>query len=201
MIHPLANIDRGVVIGRGTRVWQFVIILEGAVLGIDCNICSHCLIEGDVTIGARVTVKSGVQLWNGITLEDDTFIGPNAAFANDLYPRSRNYQTKIPKTIVEKGASVGANATILPGIRIGKYSMIGAGAVVTRNVPAHAIVSGNPAKPKGWICTCGKKLAPSMSIDIWECSCKSQYRMGPCDGLEKSKRYRKSVITKPPTAD
>lgn len=127
-------------------MWQFCVILSGAIVGEDCNICSHCLIEGGVKVGSRVTVKSGVQLWDGVTLEDDVFVGSNATFTNDPYPRSKQYPEAYTPTIVEAGASIGANATILPGLRIGRGAMVAAGAVVTRDVPAHGIVKGNPAR-------------------------------------------------------
>lgn len=133
-------------IGDGTRVWQYVVILAGARIGRDCNICSHCLIENDVLIGDRVTVKSGVQLWDGIQIEDDVFIGPNVTFANDPFPRSKVYPAKWKQTLVKRGASIGANATILPGVTIGEHAMVGAGAVVTRDVADRAVVIGNPAK-------------------------------------------------------
>lgn len=144
-IHPLSDVQSSA-IGRGTRIWQFVVVLSEAVIGEDCNICSHCFIENDVVIGDRVTVKSGVQLWDGIRLEDDVFVGPNATFTNDLYPRSRQYPDSFPRTIVRRGASIGANATILPGVVIGEGAMVGAGAVVTRDVPAGVVVVGNPAR-------------------------------------------------------
>lgn len=144
-IHELANVDE-CKIGKGTRVWQFVVITKGARIGDDCNICAHTLIEGDVVIGNRVTVKSGVYIWDGIRIEDDVFIGPNAAFTNDLMPRSRVYPEKFSGAWVKKGASIGANATILPGLTIGQHSMIGAGSVVTEDVPDYAVVAGNPAK-------------------------------------------------------
>lgn len=137
-------------IGDNTRIWQFVVILQGARIGSDCNICSHCLIENDVVIGDRVTVKSGVQLWDGLRVEDEVFIGPNAAFANDRWPRSKQYPETFLKTVLRRGASIGANATILPGITVGERAMIGAGAVVTRSVPAYAIVIGNPARVIGY---------------------------------------------------
>ncbi|MDE2402197.1 MAG: N-acetyltransferase [Burkholderiales bacterium] len=144
-IHPLSDVLASE-IGAGTRVWQFVVILPGAKIGQDCNICSHCLIEGDVQIGHRVTVKSGVQLWDGLRLGDDVFVGPNVTFTNDLHPRSGNKQFDKLYTTIESGASVGGGATILPGIRIGQNAMVGAGAVVTRDVPAGATVVGNPAR-------------------------------------------------------
>ncbi|NBU75719.1 MAG: isomerase [Planctomycetes bacterium] len=140
-------------IGNGTRVWAFAHILPKAVIGQDCNICDHVFIENDVVIGDRVTVKCGVQLWDGVRVENDVFIGPNATFTNDKFPRSRAYQEKLPTTIVETGASIGANATILPGITIGMRAMVGAGAVVTRSVPPRAVVMGNPARITGYVDT------------------------------------------------
>lgn len=137
-------------IGSGTRVWAFVNICPGARIGAECNICDHVFIENDVQVGDRVTVKCGVQLWDGVTLEDDVFVGPNATFTNDPFPRSRSYLAEYPRTIVRRGASIGANATILPGITIGTNAMVGAGAVVTRDVPPHAIVIGNPARITGY---------------------------------------------------
>ncbi|MEX1829917.1 N-acetyltransferase [Luteibacter sp. CQ10] len=139
-------------IGARTRVWQFVVILPGAVIGQDCNICSHCFVENDVVVGNRVTVKSGVQLWDGLRIEDDVFIGPNVTFTNDRFPRSRVHPDEgFPQTVVRRGASIGGGATILPGIEIGERAMVGAGAVVTRPVPAGAIVAGNPARVIGQV--------------------------------------------------
>ena len=143
-IHPSSDVQSKQ-IGEGTRVWQYVVILPGAVIGRDGNICSHCFIENKVIVGDRVTVKCGVQLWDGVTLEDDVFVGPNATFTNDLNPRSRNDAAKLLPTLVKKGASIGANATILPGLTIGEGAMVGAGAVVTRDVPPRTLVVGNPA--------------------------------------------------------
>ena len=140
-------------IGSGTRIWAFAHILPKAIIGQDCNICDHVFIENDVIVGDRVTVKCGVQLWDGVRVENDVFIGPNATFTNDKFPRSRAYQEKLPTTIVETGASIGANATILPGITIGMRAMVGAGAVVTRNVPPRAVVMGNPARITGYVDT------------------------------------------------
>lgn len=147
MIHPLADVQSAQ-IGERTRIWQFCVVLQGAQIGEDCNICSHCFIENDVVVGDRVTIKSGVQLWDGLRIEDDVFIGPNATFTNDKHPRSQQYPEAFLQTRVEKGASVGANATILPGLVIGAGAMVGAGAVVTRDVPAGAVVIGNPAAIK-----------------------------------------------------
>lgn len=133
-------------IGRGSRVWAFVHILPGARIGADCNICDHVFIENDVVLGDRVTVKCGVQLWDGVHVEDDVFVGPNATFANDIWPRSRQWQETSGKIVLRAGASIGAGATILPGVIIGKSAMVGAGAVVTKSVPPFAVVAGNPAK-------------------------------------------------------
>ncbi len=137
-------------IGKNTRIWAWAHILPGAVIGEDCNICDHTFIENDVVIGNRVTVKCGVQLWDGITVEDDVFIGPNATFTNDSFPRSKEYPERFARTAIKHGASIGANATILPGVTIGQRAMVGAGAVVTRNVPPRAIVTGNPARIVGY---------------------------------------------------
>ncbi len=138
-------------IGDRTRVWAFAHVLPGAQIGADCNICDHTFIENEVRVGDRVTVKCGVQLWDGVTIEDDVFIGPNAAFTNDAFPRSRQRPDKFIPTLVKKGASVGANATILPGITIGEKAMVGAGSVVTHDVPPMAIVAGNPARIVGYV--------------------------------------------------
>ena len=148
-VHPQALCETASV-GAGTRVWAFAHVLPGAVIGADCNVCDHVFIENDVRIGDRVTIKSGVQLWNGLRVADDAFIGPNATFSNDKFPRSKQYQAQVPETHVGRGASIGSGAVILPGVRIGALAMIGAGAVVTRDVPAKAIVSGNPARIVGY---------------------------------------------------
>ncbi|MGG6343565.1 WxcM-like domain-containing protein [Stenotrophomonas indicatrix] len=138
-------------IGDGTRIWAFVHVLPGAVIGDDCNICDGVFVEGNVVVGNRVTVKSGVQLWNGTRLGDDVFVGPNATFTNDRFPRSGQHLDSFPETVVEAGASIGANATLLPGVRIGSGAMVGAGAVITRSVPPNAIVVGNPARIVGYV--------------------------------------------------
>ncbi len=144
MIHPLSDVKSNN-IGKDTNIWQYVVILDRATIGESCNICSHCLIENEVVIGDRVTIKCGVQIWDGITLKDDVFVGPNATFTNDIFPRSKQYKKPL-KTVVEKGASIGANATILCGITIGENAMIGAGSVVIKDVPANCVVVGNPAR-------------------------------------------------------
>jgi UDP-2-acetamido-3-amino-2,3-dideoxy-glucuronate N-acetyltransferase len=147
--HPLALVESRK-IGTGTRIWAMAHVLSGAVVGEDCNICDHTFIENDVTIGNRVTIKCGVYIWDGVTIEDDVFIGPNATFTNDPFPRSKNRPAEYSKTIVKRGASIGANATLLPGISIGERAMVGAGSVVTRSVPPLAIVAGNPARIVGY---------------------------------------------------
>jgi acetyltransferase-like isoleucine patch superfamily enzyme len=148
-IHPAAICEADE-IGDNTRIWAFAHILQNAKVGSDCNICDHVFIENDVRIGNRVTIKCGVQIWDGITVEDDVFIGPNATFTNDLFPRSKQYPASFSRTLIRRGASIGANATLLPGITIGIYAMVGAGAVVTRNVPPYAKVVGNPAYIVGY---------------------------------------------------
>ncbi len=145
LIHPSSDVQSASV-GARTRIWQYVVVLPNAVIGQDCNICSHCLIENDVVVGDRVTVKSGVQLWDGLRIGDDVFIGPNVSFTNDRHPRSGNREFKKEHIVLEDGCSIGAGAVILPGVRIGKEAMVGAGAVVTRDVPRAATVVGNPAR-------------------------------------------------------
>jgi len=156
--HPDARIET-VEIGARTRIWAFAHVLPGARIGADCNICDHTFIEGGAQIGDRVTVKCGVQVWDGVTLEDDVFVGPNATFTNDPFPRSQRPPASYTRTRVRRGASIGANATILPGITIGSEAMIGAGAVVTRDVPARAIIIGNPGYVAGYM-DCEEKAAP-----------------------------------------
>ena len=145
IIHKLSDVQT-TNIGEDTTIWQFVVILAGAVIGRNCNICANVLVENDVIIGDNVTIKSGVYVWDGVILEDNVFIGPCVAFTNDKYPRSKEYPNVFLKTRVKKGASIGANATILPGIEIGEGAIIGAGSVVTKDVPPYSIVTGNPAK-------------------------------------------------------
>lgn len=144
-IHKLADVQSPK-IGEDTNIWQFCVVLENATIGKNCNICSHVFIENDVTIGDNVTIKNGVQIWDGITVQDNVFIGPNVTFSNDKFPRSKQRPSEFLKTIVKKNASIGANATIIPGITIGENAMIGAGSVVTKDVPANTTVAGNPAK-------------------------------------------------------
>lgn len=150
MIHHLSDVQSPN-IGSDTNIWQFCVVLKDAYIGQNCNICANVLVENDVRIGNNVTVKSGVQLWDGIILEDNVFIGPNATFTNDLVPRSKMHNKDFLKTLIKKGASIGANATIVCGIEIGEYAMVGAGSVVTRNVPANQLWYGNPARQHGYV--------------------------------------------------
>ncbi|MGD0101400.1 MAG: acyltransferase, partial [Acidobacteriota bacterium] len=145
-------------------------------IGSDCNICDNVFIENDVVVGDRVTVKCGVQLWDGLRIEDDAFIGPNATFTNDERPRSRQHLDKFPKTNICTGASIGANATILPGRRIGAWAMVGAGSVVTCDVPDFALVIGNPARLSGWVCSCGQRLGDFVAGAV-SCSCNRTYEV------------------------
>lgn len=162
-IHPSADVqtDR---IGDGTKIWQYVVVLPGATIGRGCNVNAHCLIEGEVVIGDNVTLKCGVYVWNGITIEDDVFVGPNVTFTNDPAPRSKQYPDTWAQTRIRRGASIGANVTLLPGVTIGEYAMIGAGSVVTKDVPAHTVWFGNPAEWRGYVCRCGAPLGGA-----WTC--------------------------------
>jgi UDP-2-acetamido-3-amino-2,3-dideoxy-glucuronate N-acetyltransferase len=168
-IHPTSDVQSNN-IGADTVIWQFTIILPGATIGNNCNINSHCFVENDVHIGDGVTVKCGVYIWDGITVEDNVHIGPNVTFTNDLYPRSK-HDFELSRTVLKKGASIGANSTIIAGITIGEYALIGAGSVVTKNVPNNTLWMGNPARQKAFVCDCGHKLDENL-----HCShCNSDY--------------------------
>ena len=172
-------------IGEGTQIWQYCVILKGAIIGRNCNICFNVFIENDVIIGNNVILKSGVQLWDGITLEDNVFVGPNVTFTNDLVPRSENKTFELQRTLIKTGASIGANATILGGITIGKYAMIGAGSVVTKNIPDYTVWYGNPARFKGYICKCGHKLDINLLCE----KCNQSYR-AINDTLQENSLYK-----------
>jgi acetyltransferase-like isoleucine patch superfamily enzyme len=156
-VHPNALVESDS-IGAKTRIWAFAHILKNVTIGKDCNLCDYVFVESGVTIGNRVTIKNGISLWEGLTIEDDAFLGPNAVFTNDMFPRSKRHTGNFLETRICKGASVGANATILCGITLGQYCLIGAGAVVTRSVPDFALVTGNPAKFRYWVSKTGEKL-------------------------------------------
>lgn len=154
MIHATADVQSET-IGQSTNIWQFCVVLKNARIGDNCNICAHVLIENDVTIGNNVTIKSGVQIWDGIRIEDNVFIGPNATFTNDAVPRSKAVDWKLENTLVKTGASIGANATIVAGNTIGEYALVGAGSVVTKDVPPFTVWYGNPARHRGFVTRTG----------------------------------------------
>jgi len=172
--HPNALVEQNVTVGLGTRIWAFAHVLSGAVIGKDCNICDQTFIEGGVRMGDRVTVKCGVALWDGLVIQDAVFIGPGAVFTNDSRPRSRRYPPSFPATLLKEGCSIGAHSTILPGLTIGAWSMVGAGAVVTHDVPDYGLVYGCPARLQGWVCRCGETLM-EQSESYLTCSCGLTY--------------------------
>lgn len=190
-VHPQA-ICESETVGRGTRVWAFTHVMRGSVLGEGCNIGEHVFIESGVVVGNRVTIKNGVQLWEGITLEDDVMVGPCVVFTNDRFPRSPRseeahvrYASKgwLEPTVVRRGASIGANSTILPGLEIGVFAMVGAGSLVTGQVHPHSLVVGAPARETGYVCACGQSLAKADSE--WRCgTCERRY--GLKDSLTKA---------------
>lgn len=160
-------------IEAGSKIWQFVVVLEGAQIGRDCNICAHCFIENDVLIGNNVTIKCGVSIWDGITIEDNAFVGPNVAFTNDLRPRSKKYPEEFLKTTIQRNASLGANSTIVAGCTIGKNAMVGAGSVVTKDIPDNTLWYGCPARFISYICDCGEKLSSELTCE----KCSSAYEL------------------------
>ncbi len=163
--HPVSQVDSDL-IGNDTKIWQYVVVLKGAQIGANCNICSHCFIEDKVIIGNNVTIKAGIYLWNGVEIKDDAFIGPNVVFTNDLFPRSKQFKEPT-KTIIEHGASVGANSTILTGVTIGQYAMTGIASVVTKNLKSYGLYYGNPAKQHGWVDEQGEKLTFDANKSVW----------------------------------
>lgn len=171
-IHPTAEVKSGN-IGNGTSIWQYCVVLDNAILGKNCNLNFNVFVENDVIIGDNVTIKSGVQLWDGLRIENNVFISPNVTFTNDISPRSKHYPEHFLKTTIKEGASIGANSTIVGGITIGKYSMVGAGSVVTKSIPDYNLWYGNPAIFKAYICKCGKKLDAKLKCAI----CNQSYTM------------------------
>ncbi|MCP1309714.1 acyltransferase [Paenibacillus tyrfis] len=164
-IHPTANVSSEAVIGPGTKIWVNSQIREGTEIGENCIISKDTYIDQGVKIGHRVKIQNGVSIYNGVTVEDDVFIGPNAVFTNDFYPRAFNENWAITKTTIKRGVSIGANATIVCGTELGEYCMVGAGSVVTKNVPRHALVIGNPARIVGFVCKCGNKLSNNKCLE------------------------------------
>ena len=164
MIHKLADVQSEN-IGQNTNIWQFCVVLKNAKIGSNCNINAGVLVENDVVIGNNVTIKSGVQIWDGVTLGDSVFIGPNVTFTNDFLPRSKQYPKDFLKTTIKEFASVGANSTIIGGVIIGEYAMIGAGSVVTKDVKTQELWYGNPAIHKGYVCKCGQKCDNKLICD------------------------------------
>jgi acetyltransferase-like isoleucine patch superfamily enzyme len=162
-VHPqgLCETDQ---VGPGTRVWAFAHVLPGAVVGADCNICGHAFVEGGARIGDRVTVKNGVLVWDGVTIGNDVFLGPGVVFTNDLRHRAHIKRTgdQLTPTLVEEGATIGANATVVCGTKVGAHAFVAAGSVITRDVPDFAFVAGNPATQRGWVCMCGERLGPDL---------------------------------------
>jgi UDP-2-acetamido-3-amino-2,3-dideoxy-glucuronate N-acetyltransferase len=173
-LHPQAVVESGAVVGKGTRVWAFAHLAPGCRVGKDCNICDHTFLEGGSAVGDKVTVKCGVFLWNGVTAEDYVFIGPGVGFTNDLHPRSKRYPTIYLKTRLRHGCSIGTNATVLCGLTIGRWSMVAAGAVVTKDVPDYSLVAGNPAVFQTWICECARPLRFGQQQRA-RCACRRRY--------------------------
>jgi UDP-2-acetamido-3-amino-2,3-dideoxy-glucuronate N-acetyltransferase len=179
-VHPKGLCENDSV-GAGTRVWAFAHVMEGAVVGAGCNIGDHAFVESGARLGDRVTVKNAVLVWDRVTIEDEVFLGPNAVFTNDLTPRAARKKSpcELLPTLVKRGATVGANATVVCGTTIGENAFVAAGAVVTADVAAYALVAGNPARRVGWVCTCGERLGPTLS-----CACGRQYRLAGEERLE-----------------
>jgi len=172
-IHPLALVETAS-IGPGTRIWAFAHVLKGARIGSQVKIGDHCFIENDVIIGDHVIIKNGISIWDGVTIEDGAFLGPNVALTNDHFPRS-GFPKGLERTLIGKGASIGANSTIVAGVTLGAYCTVGAGSVVTRSVPAYALAYGNPARCRGWVCACGLKLGPAAESGRTVCACGRGY--------------------------
>ena len=182
LIHPsaLVETDR---IGAGTRIWAFAHVMPGVTIGADCNIGDHAYIESGATLGNNVTVKTGVSIWQHVEIADNVFVGPNAVFTNDRFPRNPHPTWEAEATRIEEGVTIGANATLLCGLRVGRLAFIGAGAVVTRDVPPHALMVGNPARRRGWVCACARRLQPEADGRARCTHCQRRYTVGP-DGVQ-----------------
>ena len=172
--HPLALVETEEV-GSGTRVWAWAHVMQGARVGADCNVGEHCFVERGAVVGDRVTIKNGVQVWDGVTVEDDVFLGPNAVLTNDMRPRSRSADFQALATRLRQGCSIGANATVLCGLTVGRWALVAAGSVVTRDVPDFALVVGNPARVRGHVCVCTKTLEFAGSAEA-RCPCGRSFR-------------------------
>lgn len=179
-VHPQGLCDPGAVVGEGSRIWAFAHVLPGAAIGREANICDHVFIEGGVILGDRVTVKCHVALWEGVQVSDDVFIGPAAVFANDRYPRSKRYVPAVVTRLL-RGCSIGAGAVLVPGVTIGAYALVAAGAVVTRDVAPFSLVRGNPARPAGLVCRCGGKLVPTKTG--YQCTLGNWEGEAPCEDM------------------
>lgn len=166
--HPLALVDTQK-IGKGTRIWAWTHVMKGVRIGADCNVGEHCFVEQGASLGDRVTVKNGVSIWKGIQVGDDVFLGPHCVFTNDLHPRSRNKEWTLSPVVLRNSCSIGANATLLGGVTVGHHALVAAGAVVTRDVPDHALVVGNPARLHGWVCTCARSLCEQDEKLVCDC--------------------------------
>jgi len=176
-VHPNALVESED-IGSGTRIWAFAHVLSGATIGHGCNVGDHCFVEGNVRIGDHTVIKNGVSIWSGVRLEDFVFVGPNAVFTNDLYPRAKVYHAEDVETQVCRGATIGANATLRCGIRVGRWAMIGAGSTVLHDVPDFALVYGVPARQQGWVCACGERLELELKgVGDAVCRCGRSYSL------------------------
>jgi len=180
-IHETAEVNPKAVVGEGTKIWNNAQVREDVTIGKNCIISKNAYIDAGVTIGDHVKVQNNVNIYTGVTIEDDVFLGPSMTFTNDLFPRSRNLNWQITKTLVKKGASLGANVTVVCGVTIGEYAMVGAGSVVTKDVPAHALMVGNPAKKIGNICACGERTIGEALM------------CGNCDGAEPGVLFAKRI--------
>lgn len=182
--HPSALVETKQ-IGDGTRIWAFSHIMKGAVIGKNCNICDHCFIESGAVVGNNVTIKNGVSIWDKVTIEDNVFIGPNVVFTNDLLPRSGKKWTPL-ETMIREGATVGANTTILCGIEIGKYSLIGAASLIAQTAPPYVLLYGNPARIRGYVCQCANKITFKNNIaKCKDCSKKYVIKNGSIKFIDK----------------
>lgn len=169
-VHDTAIVEDGASIGAGTRIWHHCHIRTGARIGADCNLGKNVFVDGSAVVGDRVKIQNNVSVYSGVTVGDDVFVGPSAVFTNDLFPRAFGGSWEVTPTLVERGASIGANATIKCGITIHEYAMIGAGSVVTRDVDPHALVVGNPARLVGWVCMCGQLISRDPQLGQATCA-------------------------------